>query len=255
MGKTRESRERKGVRQVVKESREAQVQGNSILSRLFVLQDREYGDFQARLIPGISRERIIGVRTPDLRRLARELAGTDEARQFLQEEVHSYYEENNLHGILISGIRDYEDCVAQLERFLPQVDNWATCDLIRPAVVKKHLPEFLKEIRRWLCSDHTYTIRFAAEMLMCYYLDEEFEPEYLELVCGLHSEEYYVKMMIAWYFATALAKQYEKALPFLEEQRLDAWTHNKTIQKAVESFRIKPEQKEYLKRLRRPSSR
>lgn len=206
-------------------------------------------------MPGISRERIIGVRTPDLRRLARELAGTDEARQFLQEEVHSYYEENNLHGILISGIRDYKDCVAQLDRFLPQVDNWATCDLIRPAAVKKRLPEFLKEIRRWLCSDHTYTIRFAAEMLMCYYLDEEFEPEYLELVCGLHSEEYYVKMMIAWYFATALAKQYEKALPFLEEQRLDAWTHNKTIQKAVESFRIKPEQKENLKRLRRLSSR
>lgn len=238
---------------MVKESRETQE--NRILSRLFSLQDQEYGDFQARLMPGISRERIIGVRTPDLRRLARELAGTDEARQFLQEEVHSYYEENNLHGILISGIRDYKDCVAQLERFLPQVDNWATCDLIRPAVVKKRLPEFLKEIRRWLCSDHTYTIRFAAEMLMCYYLDEEFEPEYLELVCGLHSEEYYVKMMIAWYFATALAKQYEKALPFLEEQRLDAWTHNKTIQKSVESFRIKPEQKEYLKRLRRPSSR
>lgn len=238
---------------MVKESRETQE--NRILSRLFSLQDQEYGDFQARLMPGISRARIIGVRTPDLRRLARELAGTDEARQFLQEEVHSYYEENNLHGILISGIRDYKDCVAQLERFLPQVDNWATCDLIRPAVVKKRLPEFLKEIRRWLCSDHTYTIRFAAEMLMCYYLDEEFEPEYLQLVCGLHSEEYYVKMMIAWYFATALAKQYEKALPFLEEQRLDAWTHNKTIQKSVESFRIKPEQKEYLKRLRRPSSR
>lgn len=240
MGKAQESRE---------------TQENRILSRLFSLQDQEYGDFQARLMPGISRERIIGVRTPDLRHLARELTGTDEARQFLQEEVHSYYEENNLHGILISGIRDYKDCVAQLERFLPQVDNWATCDLIRPAVVKKRLPEFLKEIRRWLCSDHTYTIRFAAEMLMCYYLDEEFEPEYLELVCGLHSEEYYVKMMIAWYFATALAKQYEKALPFLEEQRLDAWTHNKTIQKSVESFRIKPEQKEYLKRLRRPSSR
>ena len=238
---------------MVKESRETQE--NRILSRLFSLQDQEYGDFQARLMPGISRERIIGVRTPDLRHLGRELAGTDEAGRFLQEEIHSYYEENNLHGILISGIRDYKDCVAQLDRFLPQVDNWATCDLIRPAVVKKHLPEFLKEIRRWLCSDHTYTIRFAAEMLMCYYLDEEFEPEYLELVCGLHSEEYYVKMMIAWYFATALAKQYEKALPFLEEQRLDAWTHNKTIQKAVESFRIKPEQKEYLKRLRRLSSR
>ena len=224
---------------MVKESRETQE--NRILSRLFSLQDQEYGDFQARLMPGISRERIIGVRTPELRRLARELAGTDEA--------------DNLHGILISGIRDYKDCVAQLDRFLLQVDNWATCDLIRPAVVKKRLPEFLKEIRRWLCSDHTYTIRFAAEMLMCYYLDEEFEPEYLELVCNLHSEEYYVKMMIAWYFATALAKQYEKALPFLEEQRLDAWTHNKTIQKSVESFRIKPEQKEYLKRLRRPSSR
>ena len=150
---------------------------------------------------------------------------------------------SNLHGILISGIRDFPDCVKELDRFLPQVDNWATCDLIRPAAAKKHLPEFLPEIRRWLASDHTYTIRFAVEMLMCYYLDEAFEPEYPELVCSLQSEEYYVKMMIAWYFATALAKQYEKALPFLEEQRLDVWTHNKTIQKAVESFRIKPEQK------------
>ena len=231
------------------------MQENRILTRLFALQDQEYGDFQARLMPGISRERIIGVRTPQLRGLARELAGTDEAGHFLQAAVHRYYEENNLHGILISGIRDFPDCVKELDRFLPQVDNWATCDLIRPAAAKKHLPEFLPEIRRWLASDHTYTIRFAVEMLMCYYLDEAFEPEYPELVCSLQSEEYYVKMMIAWYFTTALAKQYEKALPFLEEQRLDVWTHNKTIQKAVESFRIKPEQKEYLKRLRRPSSR
>lgn len=240
---------------MIKENGELQEEKTEILTRLFSLQDQEYGDFQARLMPGISRERIIGVRTPELRRLARELAGTDEASHFLQEEVHRYYEENNLHGILISGIRDYESCITELEHFLPQVDNWATCDLIRPAAVKKRLPEFLKEIRRWLASGHTYTIRFAVEMLMCYYLDDAFEPEYPELVCSVQSEEYYVKMMIAWYFATALAKQYEKALPFLEEQRLDVWTHNKTIQKAVESFRIKPEQKEYLKRLRRSSSR
>ena len=226
-----------------------------ILEKIVALQDKSYQAFQSKLMPTVPSETIIGVRTPMLRKLAKEISGTKQAESFLNSLPHKYYEENNLHGILISGIRDYKDCVAQLERFLPQVDNWATCDLIRPAVVKKRLPEFLKEIRRWLCSDHTYTIRFAAEMLMCYYLDEEFEPEYLELVCGLHSEEYYVKMMIAWYFATALAKQYEKALPFLEEQRLDAWTHNKTIQKSVESFRIKPEQKEYLKRLRRPSSR
>ena len=223
--------------------------------QLFELQDIKYRDFHSKLMPETAKEKIIGIRTSVLRKFARVFAGTPESEDFLQQLPHQFYEENNLHGILISGIRDYKDCVAQLDRFLPQVDNWATCDLIRPAVVKKHLPEFLKEIRRWLCSDHTYTIRFAAEMLMCYYLDEEFEPEYLELVCGLHSEEYYVKMMIAWYFATALAKQYEKALPFLEEQRLDAWTHNKTIQKAVESFRIKPEQKENLKRLRRLSSR
>ena len=226
-----------------------------IQQELFALQDLSYRDFHAKLMPTVDKARVIGVRTPKLRAFAKEFGKTEEAKEFLKVLPHQYYEENNLHGLLIEQIKDYPTLIRELNRFLPCIDNWATCDLIRPAAVKKHLPEFLKEIRRWLCSDHTYTIRFAAEMLMCYYLDEEFEPEYLELVCSLHSEEYYVKMMIAWYFATALAKQYEKALPFLEEQRLDAWTHNKTIQKAVESFRIKPEQKEYLKRLRRPSSR
>ena len=208
-----------------------------IQTALFALRDPAYQAFQSKLIPTIDPQTVIGVRMPALRKLAREIAGTPVAEGFLQELPHRYYEENNLHGLLISAIPDYDGAVAALETFLPYVDNWATCDLIRPAAAKKHLPEFLPEIRRWLASDHTYTIRFAVEMLMCYYLDEAFEPEYPELVCSLQSEEYYVKMMIAWYFATALAKQYE------------------TIQKAVESFRIKPEQKEYLKRLRRPSSR
>ena len=222
-----------------------------IRRQLFELQDLKYRDFNASLIPNVDKETVIGVRTPQLRKLAKELSKEPDIGIFLRTLPHKYYEENNLHGLIIESMKDYEKCIAEMELFLPYIDNWATCDIISPKVFKKHLPELLDEIKVWMSSDHTYTIRFGIEMLMSFYLDEQFKPEYPEMVACVKSEEYYVNMMIAWYFATALAKHYEKALSYLEEQKLDVWTHNKTIQKAVESHRITPEQKAYLKTLKR----
>lgn len=222
-----------------------------IQKRLFDLQDPGYKAFHSRLMPTIDPEKVIGVRMPVLRELARQLAGTPEAEAFLAQLPHRYYEENNLHGLLIMACRDYDRVLALLEPFLPCVDNWATCDLLRPGVFARHKPELVGEIRHWLASEHSYTVRFGIEMLMLYYLDEDFAPVYPAMVADVDWEEYYVKMMVAWYFATALAKQYETILPYLEENRLERWTHNKTIQKAVESYRITPEQKEHLKGLRR----
>lgn len=225
--------------------------GEMIQKRLFELQDLEYRDFQSKLMPTIDKETVIGVRTPDLRKLAKELRGTPEAAEFVQELPHQYYEENNLHSFLIAEIKDYDTCMAEVKRFLPHVDNWATCDTMAPKVFGKHLPELLREIYGWLDSGETYTVRYGIGMLMRYYLDEAFAPEYPELVAKVESEEYYIRMMVAWYFATALAKQYEAVLPYIEGQRLEVWTHNKTIQKAIESYRIAPEQKDYLKTLKR----
>lgn len=221
-----------------------------IQKKLYALQDLKYRDFNASLIPTVDKETIIGVRTPATRKLAKELAGTEEAEAFLKVLPHEYYEENNLHGCLIEQIKDYDKCIEALNTFLPYVDNWGTCDMMSPKVLKKHLSELLEEIKSWMASDHVYTVRFGIEMLMRYYLDEEFRPEYLEWVAQVRSEEYYLKMMVAWYFATALAKQYEAAVPFLEEQRLERWTHNKAIQKAVESYRVMDEQKVYLRTLK-----
>ena len=226
-----------------------------IQQRLFALQDTGYRDFHAALIPTVDKALVIGVRMPALRALARELKGTEQAAAFMAELPHRYYEENNLHGLLISAMRDYDGAVAALDAFLPYVDNWATCDLIRPKVFQKHLPELLEKIEVWLSSDRTYTIRFGLEMLMTYYLDDAFCPEYLELAAGVRSGEYYANMMIAWYFATALAKQYDAALPYLRECRLDPWTHNKAIQKAIESCRVTGEQKAYLRTLKVPVPR
>ncbi|MCI6888317.1 MAG: DNA alkylation repair protein [Lachnospiraceae bacterium] len=222
----------------------------SVRNQLFSMQDLSYRDFHSKLIPDIDPERIIGVRTPQLRKYAKGLAKTPEAAEYLQILPHRYYDENNLHGFLIEEIRDYGTCITELNRFLPYVDNWATCDLMAPKVLKKHLQELLDQIRIWIASDHTYTIRFGIGMLMRFYLDDAFDREYPELVAGVRSEEYYVRMMAAWYFATALAKQYDAVVPYLEEQRLEPWTHNKTIQKAVESYRITPEQKAYLRTLK-----
>lgn len=222
----------------------------NVQRELFAMQDLKYRDFHAKLMPTVNKDTVIGVRTPELRKFAKEYGKTEEAKIFLQVLPHQYYEENNLHGLLIEQIKDYDQCIEELERFLPYIDNWATCDLLAVRTVKKHLDLFIKEIYRWMESEHTYTIRFGMNMLMRYYLEDEFKLEYPEKVAAVRSEEYYVNMMRAWYFATALAKQYEKILPFLEEQRMDVWTHNKTIQKAIESYRITPEQKEYLRTLR-----
>lgn len=223
---------------------------NVISEELFALQDTEYQVFQSKLMPTIPPETVIGVRTPLLRKLAKELAGTPQAEHFLQSLPHRYYEENNLHAFLIEKIRDYDTALAETERFLPYINNWATCDCFCPKVFAKHKEELLISLRRWLGSDQTYTVRYAMGMLMRYYLDEDFQPEYLAWVAGVHSEEYYLNMMRAWYFATALAKQPDAALPWLTDRRLDVWTHNKTIQKAIESYRISPEQKDYLRTLK-----
>ena len=223
---------------------------NVISEELFALQDTEYQVFQSKLMPTIPPETVIGVRTPLLRKRAKELAGTPQAEHFLQSLPHRYYEENNLHAFLIEKIRDYDTALAETERFLPYINNWATCDCFCPKVFAKHKEELLISIRRWLGSDQTYTVRYAMGMLMRYYLDEDFQPEYLPWVAGVHSEEYYLNMMRAWYFATALAKQPDAALPWLTDRRLDVWTHNKTIQKAAESYRISPEMKQQLRELR-----
>lgn len=221
-----------------------------VRKKLFEMQDKGYRDFHAKLIPTVDKEKIIGIRTPMLRKFAKAFGKTEESEIFLKILPHQYYEENNLHGLLIEQIGDYDKCLEELEHFLPFIDNWATCDMLALRVVKNHLDVFIREIFRWIGSDEAYTIRFGISMLMRYYLEEEFKPEYPEKVALIRSEEYYVNMMRAWYFATALAKQYEQVLPFLEERRMDVWTHNKTIQKAVESYRITMEQKEYLRTLR-----
>ena len=222
---------------------------------LFDLQDIKYRDFQAKLIPRKDTEIMIGVRTPELRKLAKQMLKREDIGEFLRDLPHRYFDEDQLHAFIVSGIKEYGKCMEELMRFLPFVDNWATCDQMSPGVFKKHKPELLAEIREWLGSEHTYTVRFGIGMLMQHFLDEDFDPAYPELVAGVHSEEYYVNMMIAWYFATALAKQYDAVLPFIEERRLDPWTHNKSIQKAVESYRISDEQKEYLRSLKVQASK
>lgn len=222
----------------------------TIQARLFELQDLEYKEFQGKLIPNIAPERIIGVRIPKLRGLARELYKDPQIEDFLSDLPHKYYDENNLHGFLVEQIKDYGRCLAEVEKFLPYIDNWATCDTTAPKIFTRHTGDLLPSIERWLASKETYTVRYGIGMLMRLYLDENFKTEYLEKTAAIRSEEYYVNMMIAWYFATALAKQYEAALPFIEEHRLDKWVHNKAIQKACESLRVTGEQKAYLKTLK-----
>jgi Predicted DNA alkylation repair enzyme len=221
-----------------------------IRCRLLGLQDLKYRDFSRKLMPTVDPGSVIGVRTPELRKLARELSNTPAAEAFLKLLPHRYFEENNLHGFLIETIRDYAAAIDAVEIFLPYVDNWATCDLMSPKIFKKHLPELYERIKNWLQTNRTYTVRFGIGMLMSHYLEDAFLPETLELVAGIRSEEYYVNMMIAWYFATALAKQPHDAMPFIEKRRLGTWTHNKAIQKAVESLRISNETKTYLRRLK-----
>ncbi|WP_029322311.1 DNA alkylation repair protein [Butyrivibrio sp. AE3004] len=221
-----------------------------IREELFALEDIKYRDFQVGLIPGKTIETMIGVRTPALRKLAKDLAKKEDVTVFLRNLPHKYFDEDQLHAFIISEIKDYDTCINEVELFLPYVDNWATCDQMSPKIFKKHKTELLDNIKAWIRSDKTYTVRFAIGMLMQHYLDEDFSPQYPEMVAAVKSDEYYINMMIAWYFATALAKQYDEILPFITEKRLGTWTHNKTIQKAVESYRITPEQKEYLRTLK-----
>ena len=217
---------------------------------LFQLQDKKYRDFHSKLIPTIPRETVIGVRTPAVRKLAKEYAKDPESIAFLKELPHTYYDENILHALLVAEIKDYGTCVEEVERFLPYVDNWAVCDIFSPKVFVKNKDRLISKIREWAASEHPYTCRFGMEMLMTHFMDEDFKPEYLEIPAAVHSEEYYVNMMIAWFYATALAKQWDDTIGYIEEKRLAPWTHNKTIQKARESYRITPEQKEYLKILK-----
>jgi 3-methyladenine DNA glycosylase AlkD len=233
--------------------------GTDIQRRLREMQDTKYADFQMALIPGMERERAIGVRTPQLRALAKELykasqTGDEAARRELEEFIgtlpHKYFDEMQLHAFIISEIKDFALCMAETERFLPHVDNWATCDQLSPKVFRKHKQELLSHIDCWLGSEHTYTVRFGIGMLMQHFLDEDFDISYMDRIAEIRSDEYYINMMIAWYFATALAKQPEPALAVLKEQRLAKWTRNKAIQKAIESRRITDEQKEYLRTLK-----
>ena len=223
---------------------------SEIREELFRLRDTAYRDFQSKLIPTADPETMIGVRTPELRSYAKQLLKNGDILQFLSNLPHRYFDENQLHAFILSEIRDYDRCMAEVIRFLPYVDNWATCDQLSPRVFRKHRGELLDQIRVWLKSEETFTVRFAVGMLMQHFLDDDFDPAFPELVAGLRSEEYYVNMMIAWYFATALAKQPDAILPFLENRRLDVWTHNRAIQKALESYRITPEQKALLKTLK-----
>lgn len=217
---------------------------------LFQLADEEYKNFHSRLMPTVNPDLIMGVRVPALRKFAKAFGKTELAADFINILPHKYYEENNLHGFLIEQIRDFEDCINALDKFLPFVDNWATCDMTSPKILGKNTEKLLIKINEWIKSEKTYTVRYGIGMLMRHFLDDNFEREYLDLVSGVKSDEYYINMMIAWYFATALAKQWESTLPYIENKVLDVWVHNKAIQKAVESNRITGEQKAYLKTLK-----
>lgn len=218
---------------------------------LFQLQDLKYKEFHQKLMPTVNPDKVIGIRTPVLRKFEKKFAEREEAEGFLKNLPHKYYEEDNLHAFLLEEIKDYETLIEELNKFLPFVDNWATCDMMRPKILRLHKTELLEDIKRWLETGDTYTIRFAVNCLMNYYLEENFKSEYLEWVKNIESDEYYINMVRAWYFATALAKQYDETIKILEANALDKWTHNKTIRKAIESYRITSEQKEYLRTLKR----
>lgn len=218
--------------------------------KLKELRDLKYRDMQIKIIPTVDPESIIGVRTPELKAMAKDVLKSGDYQEFLKELPHKYFEENQLHAFILSGMKDPEECVEELEAFLPYIDNWATCDQLSPKIFKKHKEMLFQHIKKWIKSDETYTVRFGIGMLMEHFLDDDFDPKYPEMVAKIRSSEYYINMMIAWYFATALAKQYEQVLPYIEEKKLDDWTHNKTIQKSVESYRITDERKAYLKSLK-----
>jgi 3-methyladenine DNA glycosylase AlkD len=221
-----------------------------IIEQLKENQDGKYAEFQRKLQPTLQPGGIIGVRTPTLKKMAKQIKNDERCKDFLTELPHTYFEENQLHGFIISQISDFSNCICELEKFLPYIDNWATCDQTSPKVFKKHKEELIPYIYKWLKSEHVYTVRFAIGMLMQHFLDEAFKVEYIDMVTGVKSEEYYINMEIAWYMATALAKQWDYTIPYIENNKMEKWTHNRTIQKARESYRITDEQKEYLKKLK-----
>ena len=223
---------------------------NDIVAELFRFQDKDYALMQARIIPTVPQDRIIGVRTPALRDFAKRLNKDQNIGEFLSYLPHQYFDEDQLHAFVISLEKDFGKCIAEVDAFLPFIDNWATCDQLSPKAFKKEPEKLLPYIQIWIKSDKTYTVRFAIGLLMQHFLDDHFDLKYADEVAGIRSEEYYIRMMIAWYFATALAKQYELVLPYLEDKRLDTWAHNKAIQKSIESYRITDEQKAYLKTLK-----
>lgn len=222
-----------------------------INKELFSLQDKSYKEFHSRLIPNIESERIIGVRIPELRKLAKRLIKEGRAEAFIKDLPHIFYEENNLHAFILEQIADYDLLISELDRFLPYVDNWATCDSLRPKAFRRNTERLLSEAEKWINSSHEYTVRFGIEILMIYFLDEHFNEAYPLKVAEIKSDKYYINMMIAWYFATALAKQWDAIIPYIEQNRLSQWVHNKTIRKAIESYRITPEQKKYLMSLKK----
>ncbi len=234
----------------IKITRQMQTGRPDIAAQLFALQDKAYADFQSKLLPTVPRETVIGIRTPDLRKMAKQISKTPTAQEFLHSLPHRWFDENQLHAFILSEEKDFDTCIVELELFLPCIDNWATCDQLSPRCFKKHTTELLPLIRRWMASKHTYTVRFGICTLMRYFLDDEFKPEYLEWVASIKSNEYYIRMMQAWFFATALAKQWDATLPYIVQHRLEPDTRSKTIQKAIESFRITPEQKELVRTLR-----
>ena len=216
-------------------------------SELLSMAEGEYREFSASLMPTVDKDRVLGVRIPELRKYAKRLV---EYEDFLEKLPHRYFEEDNLHAFLIEREGNFDRCIALLDKFLPYVDNWATCDSMKPKVLRDNPDKLIVHIRRWMLSGDTYTVRYGINLLMSFYLEDNFDTEYLELVAGISSEEYYVNMMRAWYFATALAKQYEPSVSYITEGKLDVWTHNKTIQKAIESNRIDKSVKEFLKQFR-----
>ena len=222
----------------------------AVCKKLISLQDLKYRDMQIKIIPNIDPASIIGVRTPDLKKIAKEMYRSGEYRSFIKKLPHDHFEENQLHAFIICEMKDPAECFDEVEHFLPYVDNWATCDQLSPKIFKKNKDELLKHIKTWIGSDRTYTVRFGVGMLMQHFLDDDYDEKYPKMVAGLRSDEYYINMMIAWYFATALAKQYESVLPYIEENKLDDWTHNKAIQKSLESFRVTDEHKKYLRSLK-----
>lgn len=221
-----------------------------VSERLAACGSEKYRDFQSKLVPNIPKETILGVRTPDMRKIAKSIEGTKEAEAFLAELPHQYYEENLVHFFLIAMVRDFDECVQLVDTFLPYVDCWPVCDQASPKVFAKNHEKLLPLIRRWIASEHVYTVRFGIRMLMNEFLGKDFRPEYLDWVAKVSGEDYYIKMMVAWYFATALAKKYEASVVYIEDNRLEPWTHKKAIQKAIESRRVSDEHKDYLKTLR-----